>query len=193
MNDTKTEVSMTTNTVEELRMKMGLSRPKMLELIGAKPGRFALLTAEDNQIDKAFLVRAQMLKQHYDVWCREVLAKLDNHLAKGQESVTAADVQAALGLRDLHVSQLRTRGILKAEKQHGYEYYYPVAGLKDLLITNSLSGEEDNRYRGPLSYGFLRWLGQQEDGYDFAPAGRGNPVAIPAPTRPEKTLQLASV
>lgn len=161
------------NTVNRLRVEMGLTRPKMLELIGAKPGRLALLTAADEQIDPIFLTRAKLLRQLYSEWVDSLKSRLVDFERRGLTNLTSSEVQDLLSLRDLHVAQLRHRGVIEAEKD-GHEYQYSTESLRRLIDNNStVLVKGVRKMRGPLAFGFLRWLGRRgAGGLDITVPGR---------------------
>lgn len=152
------------NTINTLRMEMGLSRPEMLEHIGAKVGRLSLLHLEDADIDDAFIKAAKALRERYTEWQNMLLDKLDRYAELGVHSLTSSEVQDLTGLRDLHIARLRGRGGVFEAERCGHQYLYSITGLRKLIQRgNALSADsERNQTRGPLAFGFIRWLGRGE-------------------------------
>ena len=149
------------NTLTRLRQEMGLSRPRMLLMLGEKPTRLSLFVVEDDAIGVEVMQRAKALRKEYSSWVAHLNARLDEYESRGMLELASSEVQDLLNLRDMHVAQLRHRGTIEAIRG-GYEYSFPVATLRDLIEKNSQVFTEGNHYRGPLTYGFLRWLGQKQ-------------------------------
>lgn len=172
---------MPNNTIDRLRIEMGVSRPKMIELLRAKPGRVTLLTASDDQIDAIFFDRAQELRSLYSTWINGLNQRLNEFEALGFTEMTCVEVQELLSLRDFHITQLRSHNLLQSIYR-GSTYVYPITGLRKLIEDNSGRPDGKRRVRGPLALGFLRWLGKYEaGGLDYAASGRVAPTAPTAP------------
>jgi hypothetical protein len=170
------------NTINRVRIEMGLSRPKMLELIGAKVGKLSLLTLQDIEIeDQSYIERARVLRAQYDDWVGSLYTRLDEYDRQGYNTLTSSEVQDLFNLRDLHIAQLRFRGTIQADRQ-GYEYSYSTKMLRELISRNSKVLTNSGRVRGPLAFGFLRWLGRKRAvNIDLSKTGRfrdREPVAV---------------
>lgn len=164
------------NTVERLRREMGMSRPKMLELVGA---RLDLLSAPDDEIDPAIASRAVALRGYYDEWLEDMIVRLEGFERKGIDALTCSEVQELFDLRDFHVTQFRYRGMVRTEYRRN-EYYFPLSELRRLIRENGLSLEQGKRkVRGPITMGFLRWLGKRVGGgLDYSVPGRSGVLPV---------------
>lgn len=135
----------------------------MLKLIEAKIGRLSLLRRSDDAIGSVFIERARQIFAQYINWRDGVLRRLSSYEARGINSLTSTEVQYLFELREMHVAQLRHRGVFAVDRD-GHEYRYPIQGLRDLVNQNGIDPEGSFRpVRGPLTYSFLRWLGQDTD------------------------------
>ena len=160
------------NTISQLRIEMGLTRPKMLELIGAKPGRLALLSMPDDQIAPYFITRARLLRTLYSEWTDEVYATLSRYETTGIVALTSAELRDLIGLHDMHIAQNRKREKIETIRV-GHEYRYTLESLRRLIASNSTALLDPGMKRGPLAFGFLHWLGRREaGGIDITSPGR---------------------
>lgn len=141
------------NTLDQLRIKMGITRPKMIELIGAKPGRISLLTSPDSRIDPVFIERAQELFERYSRWKQDMSEGLDIFEDKGATALDVMEVQELFKLTDPYIRQMRTTGVLKTERR-GAEYFFLIASIREALEMNNLKGT----LRGHFAFSFLNWL-----------------------------------
>lgn len=153
------------NTIERIRIRLGLTVPQMLEALESKPGRYTLFTAEDDDIDGPFLSRARMLEEAYEEWAKDSLKRItDLERREPGRKLTALDMSRFFGISEFHLAQLRVRGQVKAKLDPPNRYVYSYAGARELLTLNSthlLAGSR--RTRGPLAKAFLTWLATHDE------------------------------
>lgn len=147
------------NTIERIRLKVGLTKPQMLRVIESKAGRITLFTAREDSIDPAFITRAVEIEEKYDVWVESVLTRLRYAASSSPDGyLRTRDVARILGISDFHLSQIRIRGNVEATPDKPRRYLYTYEAVADLVRSNSETlTSEDRKSRGPLTNGFLAW------------------------------------
>lgn len=147
------------NTIERVRLKVGLTKPQMLRVIEAKAGRITLFSTREETIDPAFLLKARQVEEKYDRWVEQVLHKLRYAAdATPDGLLRTRDVARILGISDFHLSQIRIRGNVEATADKPRRFLYTYDAVADLVRSNSeVLTSEDRKSRGPLTNGFLAW------------------------------------
>jgi hypothetical protein len=147
------------NTIERVRIKVGLTKPQILHVLESKPGRVTLFTARDEAIDPIFLYRVSELERQYDLWREEVKDKLKAAAYSSRDGyLRTREVARILGISDFHLSQMRIRGQVDAVQEGTRRFKYTLAQILDLVDSNStVLGTEVRKNRGPLTNGFLAW------------------------------------
>lgn len=152
-------------TIERVRVEAGLSRPQMLMLLGAKPGRQQLFEAADDRVDPAFMARALRIKALYREWKLLFLERLW-HAAAGGSALDLADVVALTGTTASNITALRSRGAIESRYEGG-RYVFPVDAVRSFLEHNSVAlrsrGQRPRRVRGYLARSFVAWCMQREE------------------------------
>jgi hypothetical protein len=158
------------NTLERIRTETGLSKPKFLNLLGATRSQLSLLIAREENVDPEYIERAKYIRNRYQQWEEKVLEKLEEYESRGFKDLTSYELQETFNLRDMHILQLRFRGKITAvRKPNSHSWHFPIKDLRSLIHHNSTVLSEETRHvRGPLSFGFLRWLGKVDsEGLDL--------------------------
>lgn len=159
------------NQLNEIRHKVGLSKPEFLRLLGAKEGRkHLLLNAGQENVDPLFLKRAEAILAQYREFMRWLGGYCDAYEHTGINELTMPELQDLTGLREAHIVTLRNAGDLKTVRR-GIEYLYTIDGLREAMQVNGIALDQGRR-RGPLGTAFLRWLAKAE-----TQARLGEPVA----------------
>lgn len=143
------------NIIEHIRTKIGLSRAKMLELIGSSDANVFVSAAPDpTLVQKAYDL--------LDAWATFVAEKrqaIDREFSRptctihGEPFISTMQVSLALGIGDFHVSNLRVREILDVSYYGNRTVYGKPTLLK--LISEPLP---EGRRSSPLVHAFLRYL-----------------------------------
>jgi hypothetical protein len=147
------------NTIERVRIKVGLTKPQILRVLESKPGRVTMFTAKDDSIDPFFLVRARELEVRYECWRQMVTARLEAAARSSRDGyLRTREVARILGISDFHLSQMRIRGQVDAIQEGARRYKYTIEQVIALVQSNSeVLGTEIRKNRGPLTNGFLAW------------------------------------
>lgn len=147
------------NTINTVRIELGVTRPQMLALLGAKAGRRRnLLHADDANVDPVFLAKARSLRGLYREWKAGVMQSLVKHEAGSKTFLTNLELQALTGIRETTITTLRHRGVVRGIKDSA-EYVYGLPEIRRLINLNStILADVPRKTRGPLANSFLRWL-----------------------------------
>lgn len=147
------------NTIERVRIKVGLTKPQILRVLESKPGRVTMFTSKDENIDPVFLMRARDLEARYEVWRDEVIGKLQSAADASTDGyLRTREIARILGVSDFHLSQMRIRGQVDAVQEGTRRFKYTIDQVIALVFSNSsVLGTEVRKNRGPLTNGFLAW------------------------------------
>lgn len=156
---TTAELTNKTNTIERIRLEVGLTDPQMLKAIGAKRGQSSLLTAADQTISPAFLERAEDLHRAYQKWVEDLKVQVtdlgENRgiMVNGVSCLTAMQAATVLGIEQFNVVKLAERGLIGSILSS--RRYYPVQSVLDFIDANSKHLNDGKRSRAPLATAFL--------------------------------------
>lgn len=171
------------NTIERIRIKVGLTKPQMMRLLEDNPDNVILRQAQtlslfslsdDEVVTRAerrqpgtpssLIQRAQEIEEAYDVWVIEIIARLESLAETSPNSILRTrDISRILGISDFHLSQLRIRGQVKASQESSRRFVYNLSDILDLVKRNSRTVSRTSRKtRGPLTNAFLSWMEETE-------------------------------
>lgn len=179
------------NTIEAIRLKVGLTKPQMMRLLESNPGNvelkpaqaLTLFTMQDEDIatraerrspgsESSLIIKAKVVESLYDIWLVEVKSRLESINTYSQGGLLRTrDVARVLGISDFHLSQLRIRGQIKAHRESNRRYGYKLKDILDFVDRNSKTvTSTSHKTRGPLTNAFLSWMSEQEEGRELLTA-----------------------
>lgn len=173
-----TTATLTSNSIEDARLKVGLTKPQMLRLLTDNPDHVAFQFKEADKVfgysDKdisaklegradgksSLVTRAVQISDLYDEWVDEVLARLRAAADVSEDGfLRTRDVARILGISDFHLSQVRIRGQVEGVASGTRRYLYTYDQVAELVKANSEAlTSEMRKSRGPIANGFLAWL-----------------------------------
>lgn len=142
------------NSIEAVRLEVGITGPQMLRALGAKEGRGTLLSSEDDGIDPLFLARARTLLAAYRAWA----ARLKAEAQACNRPLTLTEASTLLGISDFNLAKLAERGLI-ARTSNGRPRLFLVQAIIDFIDRNSTHlSPGATRSRGPLATPFLNYF-----------------------------------
>lgn len=172
------------NTIEAIRLKVGLTKPQMMRLLEINPESvmlkpaqtLTLFTMSDDEIvtraerrvpgtPSSLIKRAREIESLYDVW-KEILISRLEAIAAGSPNglLRTRDVARVLGISDFHLSQLRIRGQVGAMQESHRRYVYTLKDVLELVEANSNTvTSTSHKTRGPLTNAFLSWMSESAE------------------------------
>lgn len=174
------------NSIERVRIKVGLTKPQMVKLLETNPDNIEirasqasnLLSWSDEDISlkiegrigvsagtpSSLIARAKEIEEKYDRWVEEVMERLEViEQASPDGLLRTRDIARVLGISDFHLSQLRIRGVVKAQRESRRRFVYRLKDIQDLVRNNSKTVSSDSRKtRGPLTNAFLSWAAEED-------------------------------
>lgn len=147
------------NPVEEVRVRLGLSRPEFLRL--SDDGWPSSIFTESTPPDSAVAV-AKRLSRQWGEYVRHVRRELDREfrvpfaIIDGEPCISTIQVGRALGVGEFHLSNLRDRQAL-ASHRVGRRTVYSRAAIEALIDKPLVPPSRHS----PLSAAFLRHVAER--------------------------------
>lgn len=166
------------NDIERVRIKVGLTKPQMMELLKEnadgvilKPAQaLSIFTLSEKELvekverraagtPSSLIRRALEIEEYYDAWYSEVMERLEALAERSEGILRTRDTARILGISDFHLSQLRHRGTVDAVQESQRRWVYTLPAIKEFVENNSKAiSSETRKTRGPLTNAFLSWM-----------------------------------